>query len=65
MEEVVGAVAELVSAGRVRAWGIVNWPADRVAEAGRVARELGVAPPCAAQLPYSLDQRATGSRARR
>ena len=38
----------------MRAWGIVNWPAERVAEAGRVARELGVAPPCAAQLPYSL-----------
>ena len=54
MADVVGAVAELVSSGRVRAWGIVNWPAERVAEAGRVARELGVAPPCAAQLPYSL-----------
>ena len=57
MADVVGAVAELVSGGRVRAWGIVNWPADRVAEAGRVARELGVAPPCAAQLPYSLISR--------
>jgi L-glyceraldehyde 3-phosphate reductase len=54
MADVVGAVAELVSAGRVRAWGIVNWPAQSVAEAGRVASELGVAPPCAAQLPYSL-----------
>jgi L-glyceraldehyde 3-phosphate reductase len=54
MADVVGAVAELVSGGAVRAWGIVNWPAQRVAEAGRVARELGVAPPCAAQLPYSL-----------
>ena len=38
----------------MRAWGIVNWPAERVAEAGQVARELGVAPPVAAQLPYSL-----------
>ena len=54
MTDVVGSVAELVSDGRVRAWGIVNWPAERVAEAGRVAHELGVAPPCAAQLPYSL-----------
>jgi L-glyceraldehyde 3-phosphate reductase len=54
MADVVAPVAELVSSGRVRAWGIVNWTADRVAEAGRVARELGVAPPCAAQLPYSL-----------
>jgi L-glyceraldehyde 3-phosphate reductase len=57
MPEVVGAVAGLVTGGRVRAWGIVNWPAQRVAEAGRVAREFGVAPPCAAQLPYSLISR--------
>jgi L-glyceraldehyde 3-phosphate reductase len=57
MADVVGAVAELVSAGRVRAWGIVNWPAERVAEAGRVADELGVAAPCAAQLPYNLISR--------
>ena len=54
MAEVVSAVAELVSSGRVRAWGIVNWAAERVAEAAEVARELSVAPPCAAQLPYSL-----------
>jgi L-glyceraldehyde 3-phosphate reductase len=54
MADVVGAVAQLVSAGRVRAWGIVNWPAQRIAEAGRVAGELGVATPCAAQLPYNL-----------
>jgi aryl-alcohol dehydrogenase-like predicted oxidoreductase len=54
MADVVGAVAELVSSGRARAWGIVNWPAERVAEAARVAQELGAAPPCAAQLPYSL-----------
>jgi L-glyceraldehyde 3-phosphate reductase len=58
MAEVVGAVASLVTGGRARAWGIVNWPAERVAEAGRVARELGVAPPCAAQLPYNLISRA-------
>jgi L-glyceraldehyde 3-phosphate reductase len=57
MADVVGSVAELVSVGRVRAWGIVNWPAERVAEACRVAHELGVAPPGAAQLPYSLISR--------
>ena len=57
MADVVGAVAELVTGGAVRAWGIVNWPAERIAEAGRVAHELGVAPPCAAQLPYSLISR--------
>ncbi len=58
MADVVGLVAELVTSGRVRAWGIVNWQAARVAEAGRIARELGVPAPCAAQLPYSLVSRA-------
>jgi len=57
MEEVVRAVTDLVAAGKARAWGIVNWQASRVAEAGRIARELGVPTPCAAQLPYSLVSR--------
>lgn len=57
MEEVVGGVGALVTSGRVRAWGIVNWPAERVAEAGRVAARLGLPGPCAAQLPYSLVRR--------
>jgi aryl-alcohol dehydrogenase-like predicted oxidoreductase len=47
-------VGELVADGTVRAWAIVNWPADRVAAAGRIAREQGVPAPCAAQLPYNL-----------
>ena len=54
LRDVVTAVTGLVSSGAVRAWGIVNWPAARVAEAGRIAHELGVPPPCAAQLPYNL-----------
>jgi aryl-alcohol dehydrogenase-like predicted oxidoreductase len=57
LRDVVTSVTELVSSGAVRAWGIVNWPAARVAEAGRIAHELGVPPPCAAQLPYSLVSR--------
>jgi aryl-alcohol dehydrogenase-like predicted oxidoreductase len=57
MEEVVAAVGQLVSSGKVRAWGIVNWPADRIAEAGRVAAAQGVPGPCAAQLVYGLVRR--------
>jgi L-glyceraldehyde 3-phosphate reductase len=57
LEEVVEAVGGLLRAGKVRAWGIVNWPAARIAEAGRIAPEQGVPTPCAAQLPYSLAQR--------
>jgi L-glyceraldehyde 3-phosphate reductase len=57
LEDVVAAVGGLLAAGKVRAWGIVNWPAARIAQAGRIAREQGVPTPCAAQLPYSLAQR--------
>jgi L-glyceraldehyde 3-phosphate reductase len=57
IEYVVTAVTDLVAQGKARAWGIVNWQADRVAEAGRVAHRLAVPPPCAAQLPYSLVSR--------
>jgi aryl-alcohol dehydrogenase-like predicted oxidoreductase len=55
--EMVGAVGELVSSGKARAWGIVNWQAGQFAQAVRAAEEQGVPPPCAAQLPYSLVQR--------
>jgi aryl-alcohol dehydrogenase-like predicted oxidoreductase len=57
MPEMVAAIAELVSAGKARAWGIVNWEAEQLMAAIRAARELGVPQPCAAQLPYSLAQR--------
>jgi aryl-alcohol dehydrogenase-like predicted oxidoreductase len=57
IEDVVGAVTDLVAAGKVRAWGIVNWQAERVAEAGSAAQRLGVPAPCAAQLPYNLVSR--------
>jgi L-glyceraldehyde 3-phosphate reductase len=57
MEDVVGMMGELIAAGRARAWGIVNWQAERVAEAGRAARDAGLPAPKSAQLPYSLVSR--------
>jgi aryl-alcohol dehydrogenase-like predicted oxidoreductase len=57
MEDLVAAVGGLVVSGQVRAWGIVNWPAERIAEAGRVAARLGLPTPCAAQLAYNLVHR--------
>jgi aryl-alcohol dehydrogenase-like predicted oxidoreductase len=57
IEEVLTAVGALVQAGKVRAWGIVNWPAERIAAAGRAACALGVPAPCAAQLAYSVAAR--------
>jgi aryl-alcohol dehydrogenase-like predicted oxidoreductase len=57
LEEVVEQIGALLDEGRIRAWGIVNWPADRLAEAGRIALDKGIATPCLAQLPYSLVRR--------
>src|ERR1700730_1490132 len=57
LPELVGSVGELLSSGKARSWGIVNWPARLIAEAVEVAARLGAPPPCAAQLPYSLVQR--------
>jgi L-glyceraldehyde 3-phosphate reductase len=47
-------MAEVLDTGRVDAWGVVNWSAEALAGAGREARALGLAQPCAVQLPYSL-----------
>jgi aryl-alcohol dehydrogenase-like predicted oxidoreductase len=55
--EVVEQIGALLAGGRIGAWGIVNWPADRLAEAGRIALDQGIATPCIAQLPYSLVRR--------
>ena len=57
VEEIVGAVGELIAAGKARAWGINNWEPERLARAAEIARREGVPPPCAAQLPYSLTVR--------
>jgi aryl-alcohol dehydrogenase-like predicted oxidoreductase len=57
MDEIVAMMGELVAAGRARAWGIVNWPPERIAEAGRAARAAGLPAPKSAQLPYSLVSR--------
>ena len=52
--EIVDSVAGLVSSGKARAWGVVNWPPALLAEAARVARSSGAPPPCAAQLAYNV-----------
>jgi aryl-alcohol dehydrogenase-like predicted oxidoreductase len=52
--EIVGSVADLISSGKARAWGIVNWPPELLVEAARVAHSSGVMQPCAAQLGYNV-----------
>jgi aryl-alcohol dehydrogenase-like predicted oxidoreductase len=55
--EIVRANAGLIESGKLRAWGVLNWPAAKIAEAARVARAEGLPAPCAAQLRYSLVDR--------
>ena len=57
LERVVADVTGLVSAGRIRAWGIVNWTAERLMNVAEICAAAGVPAPCAVQLPYSLIQR--------
>ncbi len=55
--DLVAATAGLVTAGKARAWALVNWPAPQCGQAVRAAAALAVPPPCAIQLPYSLVRR--------
>jgi L-glyceraldehyde 3-phosphate reductase len=55
--DLVAEVGGLITAGKARAWALVNWPADLSGQAGEIAASMAIAPPCAAQLPYSLVRR--------
>ncbi len=55
--EIVESVGGLLSSGKARAWGVVNWPPELLAEAARLARSSGVPPPCAAQVAYNVIRR--------
>lgn len=54
VEEVVRQVSRLIDVGKARAWGVLNWRADLLAEAAAVAAREGVPAPAATQLVYSL-----------
>lgn len=55
--ELVESVGGLITAGKARAWGVLNWPPDVISQAADAASGLGIAAPCAAQLPYSVARR--------
>src|SRR5260370_2267955 len=57
MEEIVHDIVALIDAGKLRAWGVLNWSPDLIASAASEAVAQGVRPPCAAQLAYSLVHR--------
>lgn len=54
LEETVGAMDELVRAGKIRAWGIGRFDAGQTARAVEVARESGAAVPISNQYFYSF-----------
>jgi aryl-alcohol dehydrogenase-like predicted oxidoreductase len=57
LAELVEQVVGLISTGKARVWGLLNWAPEQIAEGTRVATSLGMPAPCAAQLPYSLVRR--------
>jgi aryl-alcohol dehydrogenase-like predicted oxidoreductase len=54
--ELVEQVTGLVVAGKARAWGVLNWPAELLAESSAVAASMGEPAASATQLVYSLVQ---------
>jgi L-glyceraldehyde 3-phosphate reductase len=54
LPDAVSDVSELIADGKARAWGVLNWRANKIAEAVQVTSAQGLQEPCAAQLPYSL-----------
>ncbi len=57
LEETVAVFSELVDSGKVRAIGVSNYTADRVAEWFRIARDGGYHLPVALQPHYNLVER--------
>lgn len=56
--EAVAQIAEVLAGGRARSWGVANWTAEDLLAAVEAAEREGIAPPCVAQLPYSVIDRA-------
>ena len=57
LTQMIDEIAALIAAGKIRAWGVLNWPARLIAEAAGACAARGVPGPCAAQLAYSLVRR--------
>jgi aryl-alcohol dehydrogenase-like predicted oxidoreductase len=53
LEDTLAALAELRQQGKIKAWAISRWPAERALQAAAVAATLGLPPPAAAQEPYN------------
>jgi len=54
LADMIGELDRLIRSGKLREWGVLNWPAAKIAEAGRVATANGLRLPAGAQLAYSV-----------
>lgn len=54
IEETIGALTELVTAGKIRAWGTSTFPAEDIVEAHWAADRISTVGPSAEQPPYSI-----------
>jgi L-glyceraldehyde 3-phosphate reductase len=57
LPQLLAELSELIDQGRLRAWGVLNWPPALLAEVHALATSSGLPPPCAAQLPHNLVDR--------
>ena len=57
LDDAVGMITGLISAGIARAWGTLNWSGDLMEQAWQIADRAGVPGPVATQPPYSLVKR--------
>jgi aryl-alcohol dehydrogenase-like predicted oxidoreductase len=57
LDEAVGMITGLISAGRARSWGTLNWPPALMEQAWQLADRTGLPGPVATQPPYSLVKR--------
>jgi aryl-alcohol dehydrogenase-like predicted oxidoreductase len=57
LDETVGLITDLISAGRARSWGTLNWSPALMEQAWQLAGRTGVPGPVATQPPYSLVKR--------
>lgn len=55
--ETIAAFDALITAGKVRAWGLSNFEAPRIREVAEIAAREGLAPPVVLQPDYSLVER--------
>lgn len=54
LDETIGAVAEAVNSGKVKAWGMSNFASWEMLEATQLADKLGIGAPSVAQQLYNL-----------